>query len=489
VSAQAIDLEQQLVDDLYAFRFDPLGCVRYAFPWGEGELRDSLGPRSWQKQQLESLRNHLQNPATRYTPYLEAISSGHGIGKSADVSFIIHWALSCWEDARIVVTANTGDQLATKTVPEGKKWFRRAINAHWFDARAESIKVKDAAHKDTWRADFVTWSIEKTEAFAGLHNEGKIIVLIFDESSAIPDKIWEVAEGALTDEKTVILWLAYGNPTKNTGRFRECFGKFAHRWNTRQIDSRTVEGTNKEQIDKWIADYGEDSDFVRVRVRGEFPRAGSSQFIPSDLVANARKARVEVPVVLPKIGACDVARFGDDQSVIGDRQGRRARIYKRFRGIDTVQLADRCIEYIDAERPDAFVIDGDGIGAGVFDYLKHRGYDRKTLLVEHHGGATPKDPAKYFNKRAEVWGEMRDWLADGAAIPDDPELDTELSSIEYGFSPKGAIQLEKKDDMKKRGLSSPDSADTLAMTFSVTVAPKFKEEPKQEYYGSDGWMA
>ena len=483
------DFEQQLVEDLYSYRFDPLNCVLYSFPWGEGELMGSPGPRVWQSEKLAALRDHLANPETRYVPYLEAVASGHGIGKSAEVAFIIHWALSCWEDARIVVTANTGDQLATKTVPEAKKWFRRAINAHWFNCRSESIKVNDEKHKDTWRADFVTWSIEKTEAFAGLHNEGKIIVLIFDESSAIPDKIWEVAEGALTDEKTVILWLAYGNPTKNTGRFRECFGKFAHRWNTRQIDSRTVEGTSKDQIDKWVADYGEDSDFVRVRVRGEFPRAGSSQFIPSDLVAAARKAKVDVPKILPKIGACDVARFGDDQSVIGDRQGRLARIYKRFRGLDTVQLADRCIEYIDAERPDAFVVDGDGIGAGVFDYLKHRGYDRQTLLVEHHGGATPKDPAKYFNKRAEVWGEMRDWLAEGPQIPDDPELDSELTACEYGFSNKGAIQLEKKSDMKARGLGSPDSADTLAMTFSVIVAPKRVEPEVMYFQGADGWMA
>ena len=477
MSAQVLlpDFDETLIQNYGSFRFDPLKSVLYSFPWGDGELTDSTGPRQWQREKLEALRDHLTNPKTRYIPYLEAVASGHGIGKSAEVAFIIHWALSCWEDARIVVTANTGDQLATKTVPESKKWFRRAINAHWFDPRSETIKVKDAQHKDTWRADFVTWSIEKTEAFAGLHNEGKIIVLIFDESSAIPDKIWEVAQGALTDEKTIIIWLAYGNPTKNTGAFRECFGRFAHRWKTRQIDSRTVEGTNKEQIAKWIEDYGEDSDFVRVRVRGEFPRAGSTQFIPSHVVAQARK-NVFIPLAqLPKVGSCDVARFGDDQSVIGERQGRRARIHKRFRGMDVVDLSDRCIEYIEAHRPDAFVIDGDGIGAGVFDYLKHRGYDRKTLLVEFHGGAKPNDPGKYFNKRAEAWGEMRDWLISDVDIPDDPELDTDLTSIEYGYSTKGQIQLEKKEDLKKRGLSSPDSGDCLAMTFGVKVAPKKPE--------------
>ena len=469
------DPEQQLVHDLFGYRFDPLGCVLYSFPWGEGELANSQGPRQWQREMLTSLRDHLASPETRYAPYQESIASGHGIGKSADIAFIIHWAMSCWKDARVVVTANTGDQLATKTVPEAKKWFRRAINSHWFTLRGEFFKVNDEKHKDTWRTDFLTWSIEKTEAFAGLHNEGKIIVLIFDEGSAIPDKIWEVAEGALTDENTVIIWLAYGNPTQNTGRFRECFGKYAHRWKHRQIDSRTVEGTNKEQLDKFVADYGEDSDFVRVRVRGEFPRAGSNQFIPSDMVAAARKASYEPVKQLPKIGACDVARFGADETVIADRQGRKSRQIANLRSMDVVQVAERCMQYIDSERPDAFVVDGDGIGAGVYDYLKHRGYDRKALLVEFHGGAQALDPVLYFNRRAEIWGLMRDWIATGQ-IADDPELEMQITAPTYGYSSKGQIQLEKKDDLKERipELGSPDRADALAMTFGVKVAPKLK---------------
>jgi hypothetical protein len=479
----------EMASDIGGFTYDPYGFVHYAYPWGDGELSSYEGPRNWQKEILDALGEHFRNPATRFSPFLQAVSSGHGIGKSALVGWIIDWAMSTCEDCRIVTTANTGDQLTTKTVPEVSKWFRLSTNNTWWRVGIEAIKSRDTAHEKTWRADFLTWSLDRTEAFAGLHNKGKRIVLIFDEASAIPDKIWEVAEGALTDADTEIIWLAFGNPTSNTGRFRECFGKYAHRWRHKQIDSRTVEGTNKEQIEKWIEDYGEDSDFVRVRVRGEFPRAGTSQFIPSDLVAKSRKNKFEMLPALPKIAACDVARFGDDQSVIGDRQGRRGRIWNRFRGIDTVQLGDRCIEYIDQEKPDAFVVDGDGLGAGVFDYIKHRGYDSKTLLVEFHGGETPKDPQKYFNKRAEVWGDLRDWLKSGVQIPDDPELDTDLTGVEYGYSVKGQIQLEKKSDMKKRGLASPDAGDMVAMTFGVTVAPKQKQRPVPIYQGPSGWMA
>jgi hypothetical protein len=473
----AVGVQLQLAEDIASFTHDPKGYVRYAFPWGEGELSDSEGPRDWQDQILSAIGEHLKNPKTRHQPCCIAVSSGHGIGKSAEVAMVIDWAMSTCEHCKVVVTAGTGTQLNTKTVPEVAKWFRMSINSDWWEVQAQSIKFRSAKLEKTWRTDFITWSEHNTEAFAGLHNKGKRIVLVFDEASAIADKVWEVAEGAMTDEDTEIIWLAFGNPTQNTGRFRECFGKYAHRWKHFQIDSRTVEGTNKDQINKWIEDYGEDSDFVRVRVRGEFPRAGSNQFIASDVVAAARKYRAQGFESLPKIGSCDVARFGDDQSVIGDRQGRRARTWGKYRGLDLIQLSEKCIEYIDREKPDAFVIDGDGIGAGVYDYLKHRGYDRKTLLVEFHGGATPNDPAMYFNKRAEVWGAMRDWLNAGCEIPDDPELDTDLTAPQYGFSNKQQIQLEKKEDMKKRGLSSPDSGDMLAMTFAVKVAPKAVKKP------------
>jgi hypothetical protein len=470
MSTSETDLEQELVNDIADFDSDPAGFVAYSYPWGEGELAQSSGARQWQTEILDCIGDHLRGES-RFVPLRIAVSSGHGIGKSALVSWITDWALSTCEDCKIICTANTGAQLDTKTQPELAKWFRLSINSHWFEVNVTSIRVKDKAHQATWRADLIPWNERNPEAFAGAHNKGKRILVIFDEASAIPDIIWQTIEGALTDEDTEIIFLAFGNPTQNTGRFKECFGSLKHRWKTYQIDSRTVEGTNKQQIQEWIDDYGEDSDFVRVRVRGEFPRAGSTQFIPSDIVANARRYKADGFQHLPKIGSCDVARFGDDQTVIGDRQGRKARIIKRLRGQSLTQVALHCADYIDRERPDAFVIDGDGLGAGVFDDLKSRNYDRRTLLVEFHGGATATDQQKYFNKRAEVWGDMRDWLHN-ADIPDDPELDTDLTGVQYGFSNKGQIQLERKQDMKKRGLSSPDAGDMLAMTFGVKVAPK-----------------
>lgn len=479
-----------MTDALYRFRSDPVGFVKYAYDWGQGELEGCTGARDWQAKILDCIREHLKSPDGKQKPLRIAVASGHGIGKSALVGWLIDWALSTVIDCRVKVTASKGEQLTTKTVPEVSKWTRLSINSHWWDVRAQSIKIKDAAHRDTWRADFETWSEENTEGFAGLHNKGKRIVLIMDEASGIPDKIWEVSDTALTDADTEIIWLAFGNPTQNTGRFRECFGAHKSKWKTFQIDSRTVDGTNKELFQEWIETYGEDSDYVRVRVRGEFPRASDRQFIPSDFVAIARKYRAVGYEGQSKLLACDVARQGLDQTVVISRQGRKAVILAKYRGLNNVQVAERVIEFIKSEKPDAVIVDGDGLGAGVVDQIKERGYDSR--LFEFHGGMKAMDHNAYYNKRAEVWGLMREWLRNGAEIPDDPELASDLTSPEYSNrGDSGVIQLEKKEDMKKRGLASPDCADALAMTFAVTVMPKSDAEIPQTVYGgqlNSAWM-
>ena len=475
--------DEQLIDDIAQFVHDPYGCARYSFPWREdGDLQDSSGPRVWQRHILMAIGQHLQSER-RFDPLKIAVASGHGIGKSALISIITHWAMSTCTDCRVIMTANTEVQLRTKTWPEVTKWFRSAINSDWYECGATTITVKDKRHAKQWRVDAVPWSENNTEAFAGLHNKGKRLVVIFDEASKISDSIWEVTEGALTDSDTEIIWIAFGNPTRNTGRFRECFGAHKHRWVCQQIDSRNVEGTNQRQIQQWIDDWGEDSDFVRVRVRGEFPRAGSDQFIDSDVVHAARKRTLPTNERDWRIMSVDVARFGDDQTVVGIKQGSKFRIVGRYRGLDTMQVSMRCQEIIKRETPRLVVIDGDGVGGGVVDHIKMYMDDwfkahSPSRLVEFHGGASPADAYAYYNKRAEVWGRMREWLKD-ADIPDDPDLYADLTGVEYGYTNKNQLQLEKKEDMKKRGLSSPDAGDCLAMCFAHIPAPRTSHE---KYY-------
>jgi hypothetical protein len=358
------------------------------------------------------------------------------------------------------------------------KWARLAINAHWFKVTATALYSVDAAHERSWRADAIPRSEENTEAFAGLHNKGRRVVLIFDEASAIADKIWEVSEGALTDEDTEIIWLAFGNPTRNTGRFRECFGRFRHRWDHAHVDSRDVEGTNKTQLDQWVKDYGEDSDFVRVRVRGVFPHAGSTQFISSELVAAAASAE-RIPLYVhdePLIMGVDVARFGDDASIIRFRRGRNAREIPpiKLRGADTMAVAARITDESARFRADAIFIDGGGVGGGVVDRCRQIGLKVTEVQFGAKSDRAPVGqdrPIGYANKRAEIWGNMRDWLRTGA-IDNDPDLLADLTGVEYGYvlrNGRDAIQLERKEDMRRRGLASPNDGDALALSFAYPV--------------------
>ena len=474
------DPEQELVELAAACTHDPVRWTQLAYDWGHGELADYDGPRVWQAEMLAEIRDHLQNPATRHQPLMVARASGHGIGKSAGIGMVVNWALSTCEDTKVVITANTDTQLRTKTAPEVGKWQRLAITSHWLDVQATSVAARDKDHAKTWRADFVPWSATNTEAFAGLHNKGKRIVLIFDEASAIADKVWEVAEGALTDEGTEIIWIAFGNPTRNVGRFRECFRRFKHRWKARQIDSRTVEGTNKEQISKWAADYGEDSDFFKVRVRGMFPSMSARQFIGEADVATAygKVLRPEQYEFAPKILTVDPAWEGDDEFAIGLRQGLSFRILRTMPKNDNDLVAARVIADLEDEhKADAVFVDA-CYATGIVS--AGQGMGRDWTLVWFAGASAD---IGCLNKRAEMWKAARDWLKSGGALPDDPQLRDELQAPEIVPRADGKVQIESKKDMKARGVPSPNRADALVLSFAFPVV---KRNPLDAYRNDRG---
>lgn len=458
--------EDALLKDIEEFYDDPLGYVMFAFPWGEKGtvLEEHDGPDEWQIDQLESLAAQMRDDPN-YS-IREADASGHGIGKSALTSWLVLWRMSTCPHMSGVVTANTTNQLTTKTWRELALWQKRAINGHWFDWSATSFKHKE--HPETWMVNAIPNTEQNSEAFAGLHSAYNLI--IYDEASAIPDKIWEVSEGAMTDPRSI--WCVFGNPTRNTGRFRECFYSDAKRWVTRNIDSRTCKMTNKRELAEWVETYGEDSDFVRVRIRGVFPRAGSMQFIPSDIVdlSMAREVPYEAHYHLPIVVAVDVARYGDDKTVIMVRQGRKIIEMKKFTELSTMETARETATTIRDNRPAATFVDEVGVGAGVVDRLRQLGHE----IIGVNAGVKPDDDETYYNKRAEMWDRMRTWLRDGGDLPNDKDLRASLIGVEYGYSDAKSgekLRLERKADMKKRGLDSPDEGDALAYTFAERLAP------------------
>lgn len=463
------------IAEVLQYQHDPLGYVVASFPWGVrgSSLEAAEGPRTWQKEVLGDIGEHLSGPK-RHEPLMIGVASGHGIGKSALVGMICEWGLSTKENTRIVVTANTENQLRTKTMPEIGKWFRLSYNSDWFKPNAMSVLSADKEAEQSWRLDANPWSENNTEAFAGLHNQGGRIIMIMDEASAIADKVWEVAEGVLTDEETEIIWIVFGNPTRNTGRFRECFRKYRARWKTRQIDSRTVEGTNKETLQAQVDTYGEDSDIVKVRIRGMFPAMSAKQFISTTDVdaAFGRVLRDEQFNFAPVILTCDPAWEGDDELVIAKRQGLAFQILRTIPKNDNDITIATILAGLETEhKADAVFVDA-GYGTGIVSAGNTMG--RTWQLVWFAGESAD---VGCLNKRAEMWKLARDWLKAGGAIPRDDVLYQDLIGPETVPRLDGKIQLESKKDMKARGLPSPNRADSLVLSFAMPVTKQMASAP------------
>ena len=467
------ELELQLIEDIGRFTHNPRGYIHYAFPWGEEhtDLEDEK-PRTWQLNIADIIGEHFRNEATRYEPCQIAVSSGHGIGKSALIGMVSKWALDTFEDTRIVCTANTEPQLRTKTVPEVTKWSHLSHTDHWFKPTATAListALKPIPHDKSWRMDFMPWSKDRPESFAGLHNKRKRIVVIMDEASAIDDVIWETVEGALTDEYTEIIWIAFGNPTRNVGRFRECFRKFKKYWYTMHIDSRDVEGTNKKLFERWAEQYGEDSDFFRVRCMGQFPHQSLYQLFSTKDVDRAWGAhlREEQYNFAPLILSLDNAWSGEDEGVIAMRQGLYFDILETFPKNDNdIQVATRLAHYEDTLKADGVNIDG-GYGTGVVSAGRTWGRHWNLIWFSDKSGRVD-----CINKRAEMYIEARDWLKDGGVIPKDQTLYDEMIQAENLTRMDGKFQIPAKEDVKEILGWSPGRLDALGLTHALPIAKK-----------------
>lgn len=447
--------------------YDPLLFAEEAWNWGEGKLKGK-DIRAWQSEVLDTIAQQLLDPATRHDLVRVAVASGHGIGKSALTGILTTWALSCWRDPRIVITANTEGQLLTKTSPEVGQWVRSSAYGDLFTTETMSIKHKQRPEQH--RADLLTNSEHNPDAFAGLHAEGRLVMMIVDEASGLSEIIYQTILGAMTDENTVLIFVMLGNPVSPYGPFREAFRKNRKLWNVWNIDSRTVEGTNKKALQDIIDQYGEDSDPAKVRVRGIFPAVSQRQFIPTPYVdaAYGRHLRAEQYDFAPNIITVDPAWEGDDELVIGHRQGLMFEILETMpKSNDDFLVAAKVAHYEDRFDADAVFVDG-GYGTGIVSAGGTMGRDWTLVWF----GEKPTDE-QYLNKRVEMYGRARDWLAAGGAIPRNQRLYDDLVSIETARQrPDGKQQLRSKQDMKDDGLPSPDYGDALALSFAYEVTRK-----------------
>lgn len=479
--------DAQLAQFISRFMHDPLGYVKAVYRWGEGDLLEQDGPDGWQIKFLRELgeetkRNNFDGK-TAVPPVRRAVSSGHGVGKSTMTAWVVSWILDTRPNSQGSVTANTGMQLSTKTWAAIKSWKQRAITAHWWDIGAE--KIRNVAYPDSWFCAALTSNEDRSEAFAGQHAASSSSFYCFDESSAIPDRIFEVAEGGLTDGEPFSLML--GNPTKNSGQFyRACFGSDKSRWNPVCIDSRESPRTNKATIEEWGKTYGEDSDFFRVRVLGLPPRAADTQFIAQDLVQEAMKRKAHVISNEPLLAGVDISRGGNDSTVIRFRRGADAVSIKPIEisgelsrdSMRTVSILSEIMQrdFGGGLKIAAMFIDATAVGGPIADRMRQL-FPGRAIIQVQFGSSSPLQACAQM--RAYIWYQMREWLKIGS-IGNDLNLEMELTGPGFKHNAQSAIVLESKEDMKKRGIMSPNHADALATTFAQAVGARRQTSGKRE---------
>lgn len=430
-------------------------------------VREVLGaePDDWQVTVLEGYAKHDR----------VAMKACKGPGKTTAMAWAGWHFLFCYPHSKVIGTSITGDNLRDGLWTELAKWQQRSdFLKDQFQWHAERIVHKE--HSETWFASARTWPKEadKTQqanSMAGIHADYELFLL--DEVSEYPDGVVAAAEGNLSSGKVLKL-IAAGNPTRNSGPLYNMCTRDRSRYFVVEITGDPDSPKRAKRIDiDWareqIKTYGRDSNYVRVNVLGQFPHGGLDNLIAAD-VASEAMARDILPVAYvhsPKIIGVDVARFGDDRSVIQKRQGLVAFRAKVFRELDTMALTGQVVDEVRSFEPDMVFVDAVGVGAGVCDRLKELGY----TVMPVDSGARARNSAKYANKRVEMWAEMAEWLKVGC-IPENPELLAELTAPTYRFKSSGQMELERKDEMKKRGIASPDLADALAFTFAEHVIAK-----------------
>lgn len=485
--------QKKLVDIIGGFYDDPLGCTMFLFPWADDDALHFVklqepwrsryncdyGPDVWFCEMCDSItaymrKNPLQ-PPNPVMPFRYAVKSGHGIGKSAGVAFITWWLANTHPYCVGTITANTLVQLKTKTWPELTKWYEKMITKDWFEIQnsSQNRTIFRKGHKDTWHIDAQSSAKENAEAFAGQHNASSTSFYIFDEASGLPDEVWEVAEGGMTDGEPYMF--AFGNPTRNYGHFREIWRRYRNQWHRQSIDSRDVQITNKEKLKDDIATHGLDSDFARVRILGDFPNSSADQKIPLDILNAAFERDTSWLPGDAKVMSLDVARGGEDNCVFAFRHGQHGSSFKRqiFPGSDyrdSMKLVAKAQYLYNQFKPDYFFIDSTGVGGPVADRLNQLGFP---AIPINFASASP-DP-HFANMRAYMADRFLQWLKAGGCLPYNEDLEIECGAVLYTYDAKNREILISKDKIKSEIGVSTDCFDAEMLLHAMPTPPKVHE--------------
>jgi len=396
-----------------------------------------------------------------------SVKSGHGTGKSTTASWAMLWFLLLRYPVKVVVTAPTSSQLFDAMFAELKRWINELPGELQQLLNVKSDRVELVSAPAEAFISCRTARAETPEALAGVHSDN--VLLIVDEASGVPEQVFEAAAGSMSGHNATTLMLS--NPTRSSGTFFESHNRMSNSWWTRTwscIDSPLV---SDEFVDEMRMRYGEDSNAFRVRVLGEFPLSDDNTIIPYFLVETAQQRDIEVADDTRMVWGLDVARFGSDATALCKRQGPIVTELRSWRGLDLMQTTGRVVAEYEAlqpsKRPVEILVDSIGVGSGVVDRLRELDLPVRGVNVAE----SPSMGETYMNLRSELWFKCKAWLEDRSCkLPKDDQLLAELTAIRYSFTSSGKMKAESKDEMRRRGVGSPDLADALCLTMASDAA-------------------
>jgi hypothetical protein len=424
-------------------------------------VQEVLGvdPDPWQKDFLEAIAAGNRKVTAK---------SGHGVGKSTGSSWAMLWFFMTRAPVKVVVTAPTSAQLFDAMFAELKRWIQAMPAPLQSLLTVKSDRVVFNAAPDEMFISARTSRAETPEALQGIHSEH--VMLVADEASGVPEAVFEAAAGSMSGHSAVTLLL--GNPTRSSGYFYDTHNRLADEWECFTVSCKDSPRVSDEYVEEMASRYGEDSNAFRIRVLGEFPRADDDTIIPMELLEAARGRDVEGSDTADMVWGLDVARFGNDCSALCKRKGNVVTEPVRvWRNLDLMQLTGAVVSEYNAlpvsERPVEILVDSIGLGSGVVDRLMELNLPGRGVNVSE----SPSMGDTYRNLRAELWGKAKTWLEHrDCRLPNDERLINELATVRYKFTSNGKMQVEAKDEIKKRGLKSPDLADSFVLTFASDAA-------------------
>jgi len=422
-------------------------------------VEDLLGvtPQDWQREMMAATLQHRKL----------SLRSGHGLGKTACCSWLMIWYLLTRYPVKVVCTAPSASTLYDGLMAETKRWVKELPTPIRTLLEIKSDRIELASSPTEAFLSARTSRAESPESLAGIHSDHTMILV--DEASGVPEQVYEAAYGSMSGKNAVVILI--GNPTRSSGYFYETHTRLRDSWWTKKVSCLDSPLVSPDFIAEMAEKYGETSNAMKVRVYGEFPTAEDDTLISLHAVEQASKRKVEQPEGTPVVWGLDVARYGDDASVLCIRQGRHLIELHSWKKLSLMELAGRVLDLLHSsdEPPEEILVDSIGLGAGVLDRLRELDISARGVNVSE----SPAMADRYANLRAELWDATKSWFNEEVQIPNDDSLIADLTAPRYSFNSSGKMIVESKAETKKRLGRSTDFADSLVLTFASNAAGAF----------------